>query len=473
LEVTVPDLFEPLPWNDGPGGGTPASVARGPRRWEAGIEALDVQGDSHDERIGSIETVLDALFSSAQAGTTAGRPSPVAGRLYVDLDLPALLIGTGVAWLKVDLTALTGGGAALAPQNFTGTVVAGGSIGEIDLTWDAVPGATAVTVRESRSPNGVSGMPLAGGATSSNRTPSTPGGYDYWVTATVGGVETAISNHFTCTLPFSGTVGTPGEILNIGSGVSQVHANIGIGFSGGHPGPNGETAHTDTPMTASLPKAPLGINDGYAPAGFWTPNSDGTAVSFTIYADGSYTSPVNPTTHHPRTELRELNADGTKASWAAATGTHVGIGRTVIKHLPADAEASGTARPWICFAQIHDGLGDVVRLQVGGTMTGGLTLRVYPHTPNGGAADPSPSSTLIKSTYAIDEIIDWKIEVTSGICRIYLSDVLKYTINGLTATGCYFKAGNYQQFSTLTTDGGYAASSYSTVELSNLSWTHS
>jgi hypothetical protein len=423
---------------------------------------MDVQGDEHDTRIGALETALADLFSSAQTGPSSGRPTPTPGKLYIDTDLPALLVGTGADWLKVDLTALTGDGAASAPQNFAGVVAAGGSIGQITLTWDLVAGASAVTVRESRSPGGVSGMPLSGTAVSSIRTPSTPGGYDYWVTATVGD-ETAESNHFTCTLPFSGTVGTPAEILDIGSGATQNHFNVGIGYSGGHPGPNGETVHKDWKLSE--------IIAGFADTPFCTPNTGGTAVECTMFADGSYTSPVNPTTHHPRVEFRELYPDDAhKAAWNAGSGTHIMVGRTKITHLPADAESTSSPRPWICFAQIHDNLGDVIRLQVEGTINGGLKIKSRTHTPNG---DASETTTELQSSYSVGDTIDWEIRAIDATVTIYIGGVLKKTVTGVTATGCYFKAGNYQQFSTLSTDGGYAASSYSTVELSNLDVTHS
>ena len=45
-------------------------------------------------------------------------------------------------------------------------------------------------------------------------------------------------------------------------------------------------------------------------------------------------------------------------------------------------------------------------------------------------------------------------------------------MNGVDSATCYFKAGNYQQFSTKSDDGGYPGEARSVVELRNLVVTH-
>jgi hypothetical protein len=469
LEVTVPDLFEPLPWNDGPGGGTPASVARGPRRWEAGIEALDVQGDSHDDQLVSLAAAMATFLGKVAVGVTADRPAPDRGVVYVDTDISALLVGIGTGWLKTDLTAVSGvAGGNNAPQNFAAVASASGGIqGSITLTWDAVAGAAAsggrgpYIIYEGQSLSGVTGATAVTG-TSSVRTPSTPREYEYWVQAMVGGVESAASTHGKATLPVTGGGGTGSiaSILDIGAGGSQNHFSVDYGPRGA---PN-----------ISKPMADIVAGGSWTP--YVIPNTAGDAVRLRSYADGGQT----PTTAQARSEFRETNADGTKAVWDATSGSHVMEGTTTFTHLPADAEATGTARPWVCFAQIHDGPisdpttksgSDLIELQVRGTMTGGLSLAAIRHAPTSATA---LSTVTIDASYSVGDVINWKIECVNGTIKIYLDgvEITGARITGITSTDCYFKSGNYLQFNTAD-KGGYAGSSYAELELKSLNVTHS
>ena len=363
-----------------------------------------------------------------------------------------------------DMTLLATAGEANVPRNFQAVVQPDNSI---VLTWDAVPGATAITVRETRSPDGVSGMPLAGSATTNTRTPHTVGGYTYWITATVGGAETNPSNKASVTLPHgSGSCGpvatsTPADILNIGTGARQNHFNVGVGYA---------TGHEDHEMTE--------IIGGFAKSPYFTPNAGGNAVQFAVFANGKTTSNQ---TGHPRSELREMEADKTtKASWKSFSGSHVMSGTSKIVELPPDNQSSTTARPWICFAQIHDtknaalGLkgGDIVRLQVEGNFASGFKIYARTHTPNG---EPGVHEvkTQIARSYTVGDDINWKIECTKGKVKIFIDNVVKATVTGVASSTCYFKAGNYQQFSTVSTDGGYPKAARSVVELRKLVVTHS
>ena len=362
--------------------------------------------------------------------------------------------------------------AADAPQNFRAVVRPDDSI---VLTWDAVPGATAITVRENRSPDGVPGMPLPGSATTSRRTPHTLREYTYWVTATVGGAETAPSEKVDVTLPFSGdddhdddgshlsgATGTPAAILDIGTGATQNHFNVGIGY---------RDKHRDRSMT-------MIIEEGYADPDFFRPNAHGDAVAFSVRADGK---PTSGNTGHPRSELREMKADGTtRAAWDSTSGRHVMSGTSRITHLPPDDQASGgPARPWICFAQIHDtenkalGLkgGDIVRLQVEGNFEKGFKILARTHSPNGEDGVPEVKKEIAGS-YTVGDDIHWKIECVEGTVKISIDGVVKATVPGVDSASCYFKAGNYQQFSTESGDGGYPGEARSTVELRNLVVTH-
>jgi hypothetical protein len=243
---------------------------------------------------------------------------------------------------------------------------------------------------------------------------------------------------------------------------------VGIGYS---------TGHVDQGMDK--------IIAGFIDSPYFVPNAAGNAVQFEVFANGGTTS---STTSHPRSELRELLADGvSKAAWVTGTGkTHVMTGTSTVTHLPADAEAKGTPKPQICFAQIHDGAGDVVRLQVensgstpsdspGGNGVANLHIVGHTHSPNGGTS--TEVKTSLQSSYTIGSAIDWKIEVINTTCKLYIGGVVKFTFT-ISGTGFYFKAGDYQQFSTAVTnaqgnpDGGYAATSFARVELKNLVVTH-
>jgi hypothetical protein len=474
------NLFDPLNWNDGPSGGTPASVDRGARRWEAGIESLDVAVDAHDNRIDALEAALQSLgITGADVMPTSERLTvvPTEGKLVVDSDLPALLIGKpgGTGWWKVDLTTLTGAGSLADPQNMTVDVAAGGTIGQITLAANTVASAAVSGGRgpyilyEDQSPTGVTGA-TALATPSSVRTPGTARQYGYWFTAMVAGVETAASNRVVATLPYvapggggggSGATGTPAQILNIGTGSTQNHFNVGVGYSTGH-----------------VDKTQQMIIDGYAESPYFQPNAAGNAVAMRVYANGKTTS---SSTIHPRVELRELmTTDANKAAWNGASGTHVMSGTSTVTHLPADSETSSQPKPWTCIAQIHDALGDVVRLQIedtastpaqsGGTHSvSSLRLVAHTHEPDGNGPEVK---TEVQSTYSIGNSVDWKIEVISGTCKIYIGGVVKKTFS-MPSGGMYFKSGNYAQFSTASTDGGYAATSYAEVELKNLVVTHS
>jgi len=422
--------------------------------------------------LGSSEKVMEVtnastgvkFYSDNQVGGDYGS----VGVSVVDGHGPgASITGTG----PVGNNLIVGG--ANAPQNFEAVVKPDNSI---ILTWDKVPGATAITVRETQSPDGVRGMPLDGSATTSRRTPSTLREYTYWVTATVGGVETAPSDTAEVTLPFgsdsdhgdqddhgshgSGATGTPAAILDIGTGATQNHFNVGIGYPSGH---------KDRSMTE--------IVEGYEDPDFFRPNKSGDAVKFSMRADGK---PTSGNTGHPRSELREMKADGTtKAAWDSTSGRHIMAGTSRITELPEDDQASGDARPWICFAQIHDTKndalhlkgGDIVRLQVEGNVEKGFKILARTHSPNGEDGVPEEKKPLADS-YTVGDDIHWKIECDHGTVRIFLDDVVRATVPGVDSASCYFKAGNYQQFSTDPHDGGYPRDASSTVELRDLRVTH-
>jgi hypothetical protein len=285
-------------------------------------------------------------------------------------------------------------------------------------------------------------------------------------------VETSASNHAAVTLS-GGSGQTPAQILNIGTGSTQNHFNVGIGYASGH-----------------IDKTLAQITAGFIDSPYFVPNAVGNAVQFSCFANGGTTS---STTDHPRSELREEKADGSHAGWTCGSGkNHRMMGTSTITHLPADSEASGTPKPNICYAQIHDDKGDVVRMQVetdSGTVSS-LIHRVYTHSPDGNGTEvKTPVTSLGK--YTVGTPINWMIDVVGTTCSLYIGGTISGTPGAYTYTGgtmvksftisgtlFYFKAGDYQQFSTYVTnphgnpDGGYQATSYARVELKNLYVNH-
>jgi hypothetical protein len=493
-------------WSDG----NALTASNSANRWESSLELVTNDTDTLDDRVASLETILvnttqgggGPAVTGYRYGTTAEAGPPTAGgSLFYNTTTSELWIPGGSGWYKTALTAVSGvSGGSNAPTNFTADVQSDSSI---NLAWTlpTPPGGntiTGVTVREKfKSPTGVSGMPLAGSATTNTRSASlTPSTREYYVTCSFsGGTESAESNHVTVTLPYGSTTGTtgggtstgtgtPATVLNIGSGATQNHFSVDVGNAGG-----ANVSHSMAEIVAGF------VQDGY-----FGLNNAGDAVYGQCYANSGTTS-GSP---HPRTELRETKADGTKAAWTCASGrTHDMFGTSTVTHLPADAESSSTPKPQVCFAQIHDtdniptGYkgGDVVRLQVensgstpsdspGGNSVANLHIVAHTHSPNGASA--TETKTSIASSYTIGTAINWRIRVVDTTCSIYLGGTItgtpgNYTYSGgsvvksftISGDGFYYKALDYQQFSTVSGDGQYKSTSYATVELKNLQVTHS
>jgi len=143
--------------------------------------------------------------SLAAAGSLAAGAVDTAGS-SVNIAATATLVAgavpatPGAVSMSADST-LTGSATSVVtyPHNMTAVV---GSDNSITLTWDAVPGASSYKLYEDQSLTGVSGA-TALTTTTSVRTPSTLRTYHYWVTATVAGVESVISNKAEAILPYT------------------------------------------------------------------------------------------------------------------------------------------------------------------------------------------------------------------------------------------------------------------------------
>lgn len=425
----MPDLFTPRTWSDG----TLVDAATGANRWESGIEALDVEVDTHGDRLDALEAATGGTTASTiNAGTTGQRPPPNLGRVYFDTTLNKPIFADGSAWRDGDGALLTGGGSSNAPQNMTAVVQSDNSI---VLTWSPVAGASTYKLYEVRSPNGVDGA-TALTSTTSTRTPSSMGSYEYWVTASIGGVESAQSNHAVCSLPFGsepgnppggGTGGTPAELLNFGAGGGDW--NLGVGYPSGH-----------------VDIAPGTLEDGWSEAPYFYVTEDGQRVHFQVPMNGGKTS---SNTKYPRTELREY-IGSSKASWSGSSGTHLLSGTTRIIHMEDD-------KPEIVVAQMHDDADDTLQIRCEGT-----TWRA---SING---EIHPTSL---GTFAWGTDVNWRIFLDDGQLQISINGSVKINTDPGYGSGQYFKAGAYAQQNS--TDQDNPPNGFASVELSNLVCSHS
>jgi len=446
----VPDLFQPKAWADGE-----LLNAVAMNRLENGVEAIDNEADDLRDAV----TALQAVGGSSRpvpSGPSSSRPSPAIGALYYDTGLsPArVIVGTGSSWTEINGAVIgdPGGGGGPGPGTGTApvlssTVTAGGTIGAINLSWTAVTGATYYTVYETESPNGVNGATQLT-TTSSTRTPSTARNYEYWVTATVSGVESASSNRIQATLPYTapgggggggGTGSNPSTFLNInglGNGTGGWW-NLGLGLSSGHIDidPNALKTYVNSP--------------------YYTMNGTSTGVQLQVYMNGGKTS---ENTKYPRCELREYatGSTSTKASWSGSSGRHIMRGKTKVMHYaPEKCE--------VVVGQIHDGNDDTLQIRAeASSATGSQTWRL---SVNGTEVDD------LISGVALGQEVSWEIDLNNGALTVRINGSTAYTGNPGYGSGQYFKVGDYPQQNS--TDQSNASTEYSRVELRDLFVSHS
>lgn len=441
------DLYQPVTWQDG----QQLTAVNSANRWENGLEALDNEVDAHDDRLLALEAgTVGSTAGQFASGPIASAGAPSIGRPYWATDLGTVgrqIVGTGSAWVYPDGTAITTTGGGTAPGTSTApvlssTVTDGGTIGAINLTWTPVTGASFYTVYETESPSGVSGA-TALTTTSSTRTPNTARNYEYWVTATVSGVESAASNHITAVLPYSasgggggGTGSNPSTFLNINSLGNSTGGqwNLGVGKTSGH---------VDIDPTALKT---------YVETPYYTMNGTGTAVQFQVPLAGGTTS---ANTHYPRCELREY-INGAKAAWSGSSGHHIMRGATRIMHM-------GPVKPEVVVAQVHDASDDTLQIHVtGSSATGPQTWRIKVN----GSTVATPLTSV-----ALGTEVAWDIDVNNGALTVKLNGSTAYTGSPGWGSGQYFKCGAYAQQNT--TDQANPSTEYSRVELRNLFVSHS
>lgn len=159
------------------------------------------------------------------------------------------------------------------------------------------------------------------------------------------------------------------------------------------------------------------------------------ASYFTVLGDGVlFRAPVNGVTTsgsaNPRSELREMNSDGSNASWSSTDGkTHTLIIDQAITHLPNARTDGGVAG--VVAGQIHDASDDICVFRLEGTL---LWLTNGDNT----------HYKLIDAHYELGTRFQAAFRVHADTVDVYYNGLIVSSIPRAFSGG-YFKAGAYTQ----------------------------
>lgn len=163
---------------------------------------------------------------------------------------------------------------------------------------------------------------------------------------------------------------------------------------------------------------------GYEHASYFHTSGDG--VLFRAPVNGVTTSG----SANPRSELREMNSDGSNASWSSTDGkTHTLIIDQAITHLPNARTDGGVAG--VVAGQIHDANDDICVFRLEGTL---LWLTNGDNT----------HFKLIDAHYALGERFQAAFVAHAGVVDVYYNGLLVGSIP-VKFSGGYFKSGAYTQ----------------------------
>jgi hypothetical protein len=194
-----------------------------------------------------------------------------------------------------------------------------------------------------------------------------------------------------------------------------------------------------------IPPSQLKGANGYVnPAYFFTDKTDG---SMTFFAPEK--GVTTPNSNYARSELREMNANGSAADWKLA-GSHKLAATLRIPSVTSN----------VCVGQIH--------LGTGGTSTKPL-LELY-YRPNGdiiiGTENSPDGGQTLHTVGNVPLGVKW-----SYVIAVSGGNTIKLTVNGSTTSyaipssfnqyGMYFKAGSYNQSSSDSTTNGAKVKFYS------------
>jgi hypothetical protein len=328
------------------------------------------------------------------------------------------------------------------PQNFKAFPQANNSV---NFTWDAVPGATSYKLYEIRSPSGVSGGTYTGtSATRGSPTPLANGSFDYWLTATVNGVESGISNHQQFSLPYDGgpigggtggggteTLPNPVQVLGLGTGDGQLHYNLGAGFREGHVNITPTELYAWNTTTGNVKKL---VDENWV---FTKRDVSGNVVvSLEAPRDGGTTS---TNTEYARMEFREQDEDGDgNISFNPLVGLHYHEGFSRI-------DSMTPLKRGVCINQYHDAAGDTVMIKTKNASSGSGMQMVL---------DVRGTQVKVLDTNVqVGELIWSRLEMDNGFLRVYYikggaktsTPIHSESYSDATNTGWYHKFGDYLQ----------------------------
>lgn len=212
------------------------------------------------------------------------------------------------------------------------------------------------------------------------------------------------------------------------------------------------TGSTNSPKTVnpSALKGPNGYQDSY----FYTDTTDG-AMTFWDPENGVHT----PNSSFARSELREMNSNGSAANWSVS-GTHTLSATVKVTKVPSS----------VCVGQIH----------IGSALKSGLApstkplLELYYHK-NGDIVlgiEDSPSGGQTPHTLdnvPLNTAFSYVIQLTGGKINVSINgEKHSFTMpSSFTGYGEYFKVGDYDQ------TAGSSASVGATVKVYALAVSHS
>jgi hypothetical protein len=278
------------------------------------------------------------------------------------------------------------------------------------------------------------------------------------LTATAAGTRTVVGSAAAALGALTSSVvalpGAPGDILDIGA-TAPNHFSLQYAVTG-----------AGSPSTATQ----ADIAAGFYISPYFYPTSDGQRVQMWARLDAPPTSGAS----FSRSELREVNADGTDVAWDANVGRHEMRVKITPTHLAA-------VTPAAVFAQMYDTVATADRISFRTQLVSGtarLRIRINGSTVAMDATSPiNPGSNDLAT--GVNNIVgaewDLKIVLSGGAIAIYVNNmttpVLTRPAGTLAANGAanYFKTGLYNQASTATGDSG---SDWGSSELRALSVTH-
>jgi hypothetical protein len=167
------------------------------------------------------------------------------------------------------------------------------------------------------------------------------------------------------------------------------------------------------------------------------------AVQFTAWCGGQ----AQPGSKYPRSELREMNPDGSAASWSSTSGIHAMDLTQRITHLPV-------VKPQLICAQIHSTADYLILVELD-------AQKLYVRYRDAVAG-------VLDSNYQLGSYFDMRIQALQGHVDVFYNGVHKVH-QPMKATGCYFKAGCYVQSNTSTGD---LPTAFGQVEISRLEISH-